>query len=487
MKRFYFTCPMCSKTVMSGIDIYENRTLQCSCGNQLHVNLDELVLVQCNSCEKNNALPRRSGKSQCCLACGHILQVAFPEEILDGDDKRLFDQMIESLNKGLMTKVKVDKANKLFQQISKNNQLAGYANHLNNYTEFIMYDSEYNSAVRAMNEAEKKLEKALQFKSEEELSALEKAFSDAANRFAMMGSFKQSVQHKQNCEKQSGRCHYEKEHLDAPAAAQPAAASPAAPARSGTSPSRPRQPKKQPAAPSYIPKQSRINKGMLVGIIVGVGVLAGIIAIVIGSSEPAEPPVSVSSVPDSTSAASESSVIPKGDGSEQDMMYQEFARLMQEENYDIYSINLYMDNLKGYQDSDSIFESHKDGFYEKFKATADHYQDVTEFDIMPTLEILEGLSYFRGYRETDDLLNKTFDKNIGFAEQLAGMGDNAQAASVLLALADYLEEYSDQDKLREQIYQTAQALSSSDAVRAGELLDFIPDYKDAAALKAALG
>lgn len=193
MKRFYFACPKCSGTAMSGTDIYEGRTLKCSCGNVIKVDLGELVLTECDSCKKNNAFYLKNGKEQNCLSCGKMLKIRPPQKILDQEDLALFEQFVEIVNKGIMTKVKVEKAQGIFNKIQKKDQLAGYANHIRNCSEFIMFDSEYNSAVRAMNEASKKLEQALQYKTKDELSQLELAFSGAAKRFAMLGGFKKVV------------------------------------------------------------------------------------------------------------------------------------------------------------------------------------------------------------------------------------------------------------------------------------------------------
>ena len=175
LKRFYFTCPKCLKTVMSGTDIYEKRALDCSCGNKINVDLNELVLKECDSCGKNNAFMKNKGKEQSCLACGKMLKLSLPEDILSGDDRAVFEQIKEILGKGLMTKVKIEKADSLFKTISAKGDFAGYANHINNYKEFNMYDSEYNSAVRIMNESSKKLEDAAEYNSKEEY---EKRLSD---------------------------------------------------------------------------------------------------------------------------------------------------------------------------------------------------------------------------------------------------------------------------------------------------------------------
>ena len=146
---------------------------------------------------------------------------------------------------------------------------------------------------------------------------------------------------------------------------------------------------------------------------------------------------------------------------------------MNEGNYDLYSLNLYMDELKGYKDSDSIFEQHKAGFYEKFKGTAENYQNSNEFDLENTLEIIEGLHYFTGYENADELINKTFDKNLEFVDQEKAAGKYDEAAKILFALGDHINDYTDKEKLKGYFTEVADILSEKDPETAAELLSSV--------------
>lgn len=488
MKRFYFACPKCSGTAMSGTDIYEGRTLKCSCGNVIKVDLGELVLTECDSCKKNNAFYLKNGKEQNCLSCGKMLKIRPPQKILDQEDLALFEQFVEIVNKGIMTKVKVEKAQGIFNKIQKKDQLAGYANHIRNYSEFIMFDSEYNSAVRAMNEASKKLEQALQYKTKDELSQLELAFSGAAKRFAMLGGFKKSSQYKKTCESKASACHFEAEklHGEKPAPSSTSSYSksrpaPAAQQRNSYVPAPKAQQKSAYSAvpPPYDPSQKKGTSGKTIFIGVAVAVLFIIIILifVFSSSKPETAQSSSVSVPVISTETDEStgssvSVI-DSDGTEKDDAYAVFVGMVNDENYDLYCLSLYNNELKGYKDSDSIFESHKSGFYEKFKSTAENYQSADTFDSELTIEVLEGMSCMRGYEDADSLMDAEISKDIALAEEKKEAGDYSGAADILLVLGDYTEYYSDSETLRSLIKEVGEILSENDSAKAEELLEYV--------------
>ena len=476
LKRFYFTCPKCLKTVMSGTDIYEKRALDCSCGNKINVDLNELVLKECDSCGKNNAFMKNKGKEQSCLACGKMLKLSLPEDILSGDDRAVFEQIKEILGKGLMTKIKIEKADSLFKTISAKGDFAGYANHINNYKEFNMYDSEYNSAVRIMNESSKKLEDAAKYNSKEELSELELRFSETAKRFSMLGGFKNSAQYRSVCEKKASECHFHGENIrKAPPAQSTAAPEPSASFR--PSPMKQQPSRFDPIPPPPPPPRQRQGKpGSIKGVLIGAAaavILGAILLVVVlnNGNEQTEPAINTSESQASSTDNTLSEV--SSDGTDLDESYSSFVQLMNEGNYDLYSLNLYMDELKGYKDSDSIFEQHKAGFYEKFKGTAENYQNSNEFDLENTLEIIEGLHYFTGYENADELINKTFDKNLEFVDQEKAAGKYDEAAKILFALGDHINDYTDKEKLKGYFTEVADILSEKDPETAAELLSSV--------------
>lgn len=470
MKRFYFTCPNCLKTVMSGTDIYENRSLNCSCGNRIVLDLNEFVLKECEGCGKNNAFPKSKGKDQSCLSCGKMLKLSFPEEILSGEDLSAFEQITEILGKGLMTKVKVEKADSLFKKISSKDELAGYGNHITNYKEFNMYDSEYNSAVRIMNETTKKLEDAIKFNVKEEIESLELKFSEIAKRFAMLGGFKNSTQYKSVCENKASECHFYIDRAESSPYSQEAAVqklSRPAPKKQQTS-------RFDPVPPPPVQgskKQSGI-KGVLIGIAAALVLGAGALVVFLNQNPETDIPAGNTSVMQ-TSFDDDTLSEVSSDGTDMGESYSAFVQFMNEENYDLHSLKLYMDELKGYKDCDSIFESHKAGFFEHFKSTAQSYQDSKEFDIEMTLEIIEGLHYFKGYENTDELVSKTIDKNLEFADMEKDSGNYSGAADILLSFADHTDDYNDTDKLHDYFKDVADNLSGKDPETAELLLQYV--------------
>lgn len=471
---------------MSGTDIYENRSLKCSCGNVINFDLNEYVLVECGGCKKNNAFSRIKGTPQSCLSCGKMLEVKTPEEMLGEEDLSVFHQIEEILGKGITTKVKVDRAGSMFSELKDKEKLAGYANHVQNYVEFNMYDSEYNSAVKAMNDASKKLQKARELRDKDELGKLEIEFSETAKRFTMLGGFKKSNQHKSVCENKSSECHFEKEKLmsGSPAPKKEKSVADRSLGVSAPSSSKPRSSTYSAVPPpppvQYSGQKKNNSKAIFIG--VAVALLFGIIALIfVFAQKPETAPSSSSgttqtsaydsdeSEPDEVSGADESN----GDGSDLDEDYQTFSVKVNDGDYDLLALNLYIERLKGYKDSDSIFESHKQNFYERFANNAKHYQDSTGFDLEITLETLEALSYFKGYQDADAYLDSTIEKNLSFADDLKSNGDQLDAADILLSVADYIEYYSDPEKLKSSIRDTADALSTVYPEKSEELSNYL--------------
>lgn len=467
---------------MSGTDIYENRSLKCSCGNVMNFDLKEFVLVECSGCKKNNAFSRIKGTPQSCLSCGKMLEVKTPEEILGEEDLTAFHQIEEILGKGITTKVKVDKAGSMFAKLKDKDKLAGYANHVNNYVEFNMYDSEYNSAVRAMNDETKRLQKARELRDKGELGKLELDFSETAKRFTMLGGFKKSNQYKSVCENKSSECHFEKEKLLSSSPAPKKEKSVSDRSLGVSSPSSSRQGSSTySAVPPPVPysgQKKNNSKAVFIG--VSVALLFGIIALIfVFAQKPETEPSSTSNTNQISTAAPEESKpdvdssSDEGDGSDLDEDYQTFSVKVNDGDYDLLALNLYMERLKGYKDSDSIFESHKQNFYERFANNAKQYQDSTGFDLEITLETLEALSYFAGYQDANAYLDSTIEKNLSFADDLKSKGDQLDAADILLSVADYIEYYSDAEKLKSSIRDTADALSTVYPEKSEELSNYL--------------
>lgn len=503
MKRFYLVCPTCGKTAMSGLDIYEHRSLKCTCGNVIQFNLENLVLKECDGCGKNLAFQISGGRTQSCFLCGKSHTVIPPAKMLEGDDSSNYQQMETLLNKGLMTRTKLAKAKNLFENINNKGNLSAYENHINNYNDYIMYESEYNSAVRIMNETLKKLDGALQYHVKEELDEAEKILSQTAIRFTRLGSFKKSSEYKKQCEEKASVCHSAKSNPDF--AVQPPAKTPSQNTSVPESRKKSAPPPQKSSYNSYktyynpsYSKSRKSPKKLIISVAAVFAVLSvGLIVFFVFGNQKDEsgngpaflflPSGSTTENSDNsnTSVSDENNT---EDESGLESIYQEFQKMMDENNYDLYTLNMYTDNLKGYKDADSIFEAHKDGFYNTFSTSAKSYTSSTSYDVFATVEALDGLSKLNSYKDSDVLIRSVIDKNMKYVRRYESMKDYMNAGTVLLEMSDYLSYYNGSENPASAIYDIAVILSEKDRsnderLLAADLFGTIPDYKDAAKLK----
>lgn len=470
MKRFYLTCPSCKKTAMSGIDIYESRILKCNCGAKIRFDLERIILKECEKCGKNIAFPVSGGDVQKCILCGFEQKTVHPAVFLDGSKKEIFEQLQELLNKGIITKVKLAKAGGLLNQIGSDPRLNAYVNHINNYNDYVMYETEYNSAVRVMNETLLKMEQSLEYDAKDELAQEEKTFLQLSKRFVRLGNFKGSDNFSRQCTEKASVCN------KAINSVRPAVSS-------------------QTSQKSYssIPPEIAAKKsdGKKVALVIAAAVAAigiGAVLLIVGRQNDG-PGMPFSSASGSTEGVSTGTS--GASANDPNDIYNEFYSLMHEQNYDIYSLNLYDANLRGYNDADSIFEANKDGFYNTFSASAESYVSSGSYDIFTTVECLDGLTKLDHYKDCDKLINSVIDNNLKYVRQYESKDDYSNAGAILLDMGDYVDAYTGSETLKDYFYNDAAELSGKDKsnderILAADLFGCIEDYKDAAELKARL-